>query len=473
MKILLTGLNHKTAPVELRERLAISPESLPEATRALLAHPGVDEALILSTCNRVELLISWSGSGSESGSQSGSEPESGSARESAAEPILERFLTGHFSVDSGSLTPHLYHHRDRQAVEHLFRVASSLDSMVVGEAQILGQVRYAYSVSRESGAIGSHRGGPLDKLLQATLSTAKRVRTETAIGASSVSIASVAVDLARRIFGSLDGRRILLVGAGKMSELAARHLMHHGARHLVVVNRTFERAVRLAERFQGKAHPWDDLQTIAPEADILIASTGSATPIIATRHASSFLHRRRNRPMLFIDIGVPRDIDPAINQLDNVFLYDIDDLQSVAASNLSHRNDEAERAEAIIVEEARRFEQRARTIDLAPAIVDLQTAIEDLRQAELRRSRSRLQSLTPEQHSAVEALTRGLMNKFLHLPLTALKAAAREGDTAALETIRHIFQPESKEESSGESREAAPPKSELIPSDPQPSEVKK
>jgi glutamyl-tRNA reductase len=428
MKILLAGLNHKTAPVELRERLAIDPAVLPDATRALLAQPGVDEALILSTCNRVELLISHNDSGEE--------------------PTLETFLSRHFSVTAESLKPHLYHHRNQQAVEHLFRVASSLDSMVVGEAQILGQVKHAFSVSREAGGIK----GPLDKLLQATFSTAKRVRTETEIGASAVSIASVAVDLARRIFGSLDGRRILLVGAGKMSELAARHLMHHGARQLLVVNRTFERAVRLAERFQGKAHPWDDLHTIAPEADILIASTGAQQPIIAARHASYFLHRRRNRPMLFIDIGVPRDIDPAINQLDNIFLYDIDDLQSVAASNLSHRNDEAERAEAIIAEEARRFEQRARTIDLAPAIVDLQSAIEDLRQTELRRSRSRLQSLTPEQQSAVEALTRGLMNKFLHLPLTALKAAAREGDTAALETIRHIFQPEPAREEVRESR---------------------
>ena len=432
MKILLTGLNHKTAPVELRERLAIDPAALPDATRALLAHPGVDEALILSTCNRVELLISFSEAAS------------------TTEPTLDRFLSRHFSVAAESLQPHLYHHRNQQAVEHLFRVASSLDSMVVGEAQILGQVKHAYTVSREAGAIGAHHGGPLDRLLQATFTTAKRVRTETEIGASSVSIASVAVDLARRIFGSLDGRRILLVGAGKMSELAARHLMHHGARQLLVVNRTFERAVRLAERFQGKAHPWDDLHTVAPDADILISSTGSAQPIIAARHVGYFLHRRRNRPMLFIDIGVPRDIDPAINQLDNVFLYDIDDLQSVAASNLTTRGYEAEHAEAIIAEEARRFEQRTRTQalvpDLAHVVVDLQSRAEDLRQAELRRSRARLQSLTPEQLSAVEALTRGLMNKFLHLPLQALKTAAREGDTAALETIRHIFHPEADRE---------------------------
>jgi glutamyl-tRNA reductase len=420
MKILLTGLNHKTAPVELRERLAIDPEALSEATRALLAHPGVHEALILSTCNRVELLISHNES------------------EPAGEPTLDRFLAAHFSVDPVSLQPHLYHHRDQHAVEHLFRVASSLDSMVVGEAQILGQVKSAYATARDIGAV---KGG-LDKLLQATFSTAKRVRTETAIGASSVSIASVAVDLARRIFGSLDGRRILLIGAGKMSELAARHLMHHGAAPPLVINRTFERAVALAERFQGTALPWDELQVRGAEADILISSTGSAQPILAARHVSYFLHRRRNRPMLFIDIAVPRDIDPAINKLDNVFLYDIDDLQSVAASNLNNRGQEAERAEAIIAEEGRRFEKRARTIDLAPAIVDLQSTIEDLRQAELRRTRSRLQSLTPEQLSAVEALTRGLMNKFLHLPMQALKAAAREGDTAALETIRSIFQPE-------------------------------
>jgi glutamyl-tRNA reductase len=416
MRFLVTGLNHKTAPVELRERLAIGGEALPETTRALLAEPGVKEAMILSTCNRVELLVAHNG----------------------IEPHLPEFLASHFSLDRTALEPHLYRYQDEQAVRHMFRVAASLDSMVVGEAQILGQVKQSWSVAREVGAVK----GPLDKLLQGAFSAAKRVRTETEIGSSSVSIASVAVDLARRIFGSLDGKRILVVGAGKMSELAARHLMHHGAASMMVANRTYDRAVRLAEQFVGKAIRFEELPERAHEADIIITSTGAAEHIIGKEQAQQMLHRRKNRPVFMIDIAVPRDIDPEVNRLEGIFLYDIDDLQQVAATNLVDRGREAERAEAIIAEETERFRRRIRTIDLSPVIVDVQSTAEELRQTELHRQRQLLQSLTPEQQAAVESLTRGLMNKFLHLPLQALKAAAREGDAAALETIRGMFQRE-------------------------------
>ena len=414
MKILLTGLNHKTAPIELRERLAIAPDRLAEATRSLLAHPGVREGLILSTCNRVELLVSYEGS----------------------DPGLSAYLNSEFSVDEASLTPHLYHHHEQEAVRHIFRVAASLDSMVVGEPQILGQVKEAYAAARSVGAVG----GNLERLLQGAFSAAKKVRTETQIGASSVSIASVAVDLARKIFGSLEGKRVLLVGAGKMSELAASHLMQHGAGSLVISNRTQERAVRLAQKFQGHVIRFDDLYARADEADIVITSTGSQEFMFRVPHAQQFLHRRRNRPMIFIDIAVPRDVDPAVNRLDGMFLYDIDDLQSVSAANIDDRSREAQRAEEILEQEVARYQQRLESLNVVPTLVDLQTYAEEMRKAELRRAQSRLQSLTAEQMAAVDAVTRGLVNKFLHHPLQALKAAAREGDESAIDAIRTAFQ---------------------------------
>jgi glutamyl-tRNA reductase len=416
MRFLVTGLNHKTAPIELRERLAFRPETLPDATRALLAAPGVQEAMILSTCNRVELMVSHNG----------------------LEPQLPAFLAQHFSLDRSVLEPHLYRYQDDEAIRHMFRVAASLDSMVVGEAQILGQVKQSWTTARELGAVK----GPLDKLLQGAFSAAKRVRSETEIGSSSVSIASVAVDLARRIFGSLDGKRILVVGAGKMSELAARHLMQNGADSLMVTNRTYDRAIRLAEQFLGQAIRFEDMLARAHEADIIITSTGSPEHIFNVAQAQQILQKRKNRPVFVIDIAVPRDVDPQVNRLEGIFLYDIDDLQQVAVSNLVDRGREAERAEAIIVEETERFRRRIRTIDIAPAIVDVQGTAEELRQAELHRQQRLLQSLTPEQQEAVESLTRGLMNKFMHLPLQAMKSAARDGDAAALETIHGMFHKE-------------------------------
>lgn len=413
MKFLVAGLNHKTAPVELRERLAIGPADLPETTLALMAEPGVTEAMILSTCNRVELFVAHNG----------------------LEPELPGFLADRFSLDPSMLERHLYCHRDEEAIRHLFRVAASLDSMVVGEAQILGQVKQSWNVARELGAVK----GPLDRLLQGAFSAAKRVRTETEIGSSSVSIASVGVDLARRIFGSLDGKKILIVGAGKMSELAARHLMQHGASSIMVANRTYDRAVRLAAQFLGEPVSFEDLPARAHEADIIITSTGSTRHIIGIEQAQSMLHRRRNRPVFLIDIAVPRDVDPQINRLEGIFLYDIDDLQQVASTNLVDRGREAEHAEAIIAEETERFRKRIRTVDITPVLLHVQAKSEEMRQTELHRARQLMQSLTPEQQVAVDSLTRGLMNKFLHLPLQALKTAAREGDASTLEAIGNVF----------------------------------
>ena len=409
MTLTVLGVNHKTAPIELRERIAISRDELPQVTNALAAVPGVTECMIVSTCNRVELIAALD----------------------SAQTDLSAFLSTQFGLEPAALASHLYQHRDRQAVRHVFRVASSLDSMVVGEPQILGQVKEAFSVARAAGTVGSE----LEHLMQSAFSAAKRVRTETEIGSSSVSIASVAVDLARKIFGSLHGRTVFLVGAGKMSELAARHLVQQGAGTILVTNRTLERARRMAEPFNGRVIPFEQLYEHAAEADIVITSTGAPHHIFRPEHGQAFLHRRKNRPMFFIDIAVPRDVDPAANNIEGLFVYDIDDLQQVAAAHIAERNRSAGDAESLIAAEVEHFHQRRRAVNVAPAIVALQRQAEELRQTELRRIHARLGSLTPEQLAAVDALTRGLVNKFLHPPMQALKQAARENDPARVDAL--------------------------------------
>lgn len=408
MALALIGVNHKTAPIALREKIAISREDLPETTRALAATPGVTECMIVSTCNRVELIAALEGEASLSG-----------------------FLSGYFGIDAAILAPHLYEYRERDAVSHLFRMAASLDSMVVGEPQILGQVKEAFAVARAEGAVA----GQLEHLLQSAFAAAKKARSETGIGSNSVSIASVAVEMARKIFGSLQGRTVFLVGAGKMSELAARHLVQQGAGAILVSNRTQERARRMAEEFNGRVIPFDQLHAAASEADIVISSTGAPHPIFRPEHGHAFLHARKNRPMFFIDIAVPRDVDPEMNKLDGIFVYDIDDLQQVAAAHMEERSRQAVDAETIITAEVERFHLRQRTVNVAPAIVALQQRAEEIRQAELQRIHARLGALSAEQLAAVEALTRGLVNKFLHPPMQALKQAAREGDSVRIDAV--------------------------------------
>ncbi len=412
-EIVLVGVNHNTAPVEIRERLAIPAERLRDATRSLAQAPGIREGLILSTCNRVELLTVQEDNGS---------------------PDLLRFFQEYFAVPAAVIRPHLYEFRDREAVRHLFRVAASLDSMVVGEPQILGQVKESYTVAREVGAIagaGSEAnpkaaGQSLDLLLQSAFSVAKKVRTETQIGSSSVSIASVAVDLARKIFGSLTGKKILLVGAGKMSELALRHLAQHGAADLLIANRTQARAEKVADQFRStglatEVIPFRDLYAQAHRADIVITSTGAAQPIFLREQGRLFLERRRGRPMFFIDIAVPRDVDPRMNEVDGCFVYDIDDLQQVAAANQADRRREATAAESIIANEVILYHQRMQSLDAVPAIKALQQHAEELRQGELARAAKVLAALTPAQAAAVEALTRSLTAKLLHPQLVALR----------------------------------------------------
>jgi len=420
-QLVLIGINHTTAPIEVRERLAIPAGRLADAIRTLAHQPGVREGIILSTCNRVELLTLQ-----EDNANAGAD--------------LLRFLEEYFAVAPATITPHLYEYREREAVRHLFRVASSLDSMVVGEPQILGQVKESYTVAREVGAVS----GSLDTLIQRAFTVAKKVRSETQIGSSSVSIASVAVDLARKIFGTLQGKTVLLVGAGKMSELAARHLIQQGASKILVANRTQERAEKIAAQFNGGVIPFDALYDQAARADIVITSTGAPEKLFVRSHGQHFLQSRRNRPMFFIDIAVPRDVDPRMNEVEGCFVYDIDDLQQVAVANLANRSREAAAAETIVTREVDKYQERIQSLDAAPAIRSLQEHAEALRQAELRRTAARLTGLTADQQAAVDALTRALTNKFLHAPMTALREAARDGDAQALAELESLYTNQSR-----------------------------
>jgi glutamyl-tRNA reductase len=328
--------------------------------------------------------------------------------------------------------------------------------MVVGEAQILGQVKEAYATARAVGSVH----GQLDQLFTRAFAVAKRVRTETSVGSSSVSVASVAVELAKKIFGSLQGKNVFIVGAGKMSELAARHLMAHGCASIFVANRTYDRAIGLAEKFNGQAIRFDDLYDNCDRADIVITSTGAPHAIFRREHGEQFLARRKNRPMFFIDIAVPRDVSPEIAKLDGIFAYDIDDLQQAVSSHVADRHHEAELAEAIIASEIERFEARLHTLDVVPTIVSLQDHLETIRQAEIDRVRSRMGPLTPEQEMAVEALTRGIINKVMHTPVTTLKTAAREAEaTTLIEVVRRLFnlhEKDNKPASQPKSKESEP-----------------
>ncbi len=415
MNFVVIGVNHQTAPVEVREQFAISEARLPEAVKALATYPGIEEGMIVSTCNRVEVL----------------------ARTTNGSTDMQGFLRQFYGFDPEPYRKYLYEHHERDAVRHVFRVASSLDSMIVGEPQILGQVKEAYATARALGAVNSQ----LDALLTRSFAVAKRVRNETAVATSAVSIASVAVDLAKKIFGNLQGKSVYLVGAGKMCELAARHLLAHGATQIYVANRTFERAASLAKKFNGQAIPFEKLYETVPNADIVISSTGAPHAIFRKEHGEKFLHLRRNRPMFFIDIAVPRDIDPELNKLDGIFVYDIDDLQQVVSSHIADRKTEADRAEAIVQLEVDKFESRLQTLDVVPTIVSLQEHLETVRQAEIDRVRGRLGTLSPEQELAVEALSRGIINKIMHTPITTLKSAARESSevTTVVDLVRKLF----------------------------------
>lgn len=416
MKVFLTGLSYKTAPVEVRERLAFADSVLPGALDQMRACPGVEEVVILSTCNRVEIAVT-------------------TASDSAAGQILD-FVAAHRGLEAEWLKPYLYSHEDRAAIRHLFRVAASLDSMVLGEPQVLGQLKNAYAAAKARGTLG----GFLDLVMTRAFMVAKRVRSETEIGRSAVSVSYAAIELARQIFGDLRSKNVLLVGAGKMSELAARHLKRAGCARILVTNRTRTRAEEMAALVDGQVIDYNGFQARLPEMDIVLTSSGAPDYLLGKEDMRQVLRKRQNRPVFLIDIAVPRNIDPAVDELENIYLYDIDDLGREVATNRQAREKEAGQAEQIIEEEIERLFARMKAREVTPVIVSLQRHFDELGRVEMERVRGRLGALTAQQEEALAAFTRGLLNKVAHGPLTEIRRAATqpEGDRI-LTTIRRMF----------------------------------
>ena len=404
MNLVLVGLNHKTAPVEVRECLAPEQDQVPEMLRQGLGLPGVREMLMLSTCNRVEVLAA-----ARDGQEAGL--------------ALCDWLTRGRQADPKLVKNSLYLHLDEQAVRHLFRVAASLDSLVLGEPQILGQIKEAYRLASQLGTTSA----VLNRLLHKTFQVAKRVRSETNIGGSAVSISYAAVELAKKIFDDLHGLQALLVGAGEMAELAAEHLVAAGVAGLSVANRTLERAVELNRRLgrgSGAAYSLEELPRALSSVDIVITSTGSPQPVVSSELARAALRKRRGRPIFFIDIAVPRDVEPAVAQVDGCFVYDIDDLTQVVEANRAQRQEEAQEAERIVSQEVLKFSQWLRSLEVTPTIAALTGKAERLRAAEVERTLKDLGGLTPEQAQALDRLTKALVKKMLHDPIMFLKSDA-------------------------------------------------
>ena len=413
MQLALVGISHKTAPVEIRERLAFNSEALRSALTALVGRQEITEAIILSTCNRVEVVA-----------------------ESPDDRLIREFLCEFHQIPHDSVSQHFYSFRNADAIRHVFRVAASLDSMMIGEPQILGQVKEAYRIAADAGTVGMH----LSALMNRAFAVAKKVRSETGISQSAVSISYAAVELARKIFGDLAGKTVMIIGASKMGELAAKHLKRAGVSSVLVTNRTFERAVELAKVFAGAAVPFEHFTDHMDRADIVISSTGAPHFIIGRSLAEQIIYRRKNKPMFFIDIAVPRDIDPAVNEIGNAFVYDIDDLQQVIDANLKERMKEASRAEEIVDSEVQAFCLKMQSREVVPTIVQLRDTLERLRRDEIERNRRHLRDLSPEQQAAVDQITKSIVNKILHSPIEQLKEMAHnpQGPDFA-DLIRKIF----------------------------------
>lgn len=418
MSIVLVGVNHKTAPVEVRELLAFSDRACADGLRKLVDGDVIREGLIVSTCNRVEILSATTSDQLALGTQR-----------------LAEFLDAERNLPPGFLSKHLYSHTNDEAIRHLFRVASSLDSMVIGEPQVLGQVRHAYSLAVEAGTAGR----VLNRLVHHTFRVAKRVRTETGIAGSAVSISYMAVELGKKIFDSLKGHTVLLIGAGEMAELSARHLVNAGASRVLIANRTEESARRLAEEFGGETVPFEQLTASLVEADVVICSTGAPDYVVTEAMAETARERRRNRPTCMIDISVPRNIDPKVGEVPNVFVFDIDDLESVISSNIREREREAERAELIVQSEVMQFQQSLRVMDIGPTIGALRQKLQELARAEMDRQRKRLGPLTAEQEAAVEALLMSTVNKISHPVLNQMRRSYESSDADTVQALRDIF----------------------------------
>ena len=416
MHLVVIGLNHKTAPVALREKLSVSEGQLPDALKDLASREGISECLILSTCNRTEVYAYTA--------------------TKADDAVITNWMGEFFAVAVIEFEPLIYSWSGHKAVEHVFRVAAGIDSMVLGEAQILGQVKTAYAAAIQAGTTGTLLGG----LFQQAISVGKRARTETEIGRGAFSVGSVAVGLAKSIFDELKERVVLIVGAGEMGELTATHLLASGATTLLVANRTYERAVGLAERFGGRAVNFEDMQSAMQSADIVITSTGADEPIISRKIVSAVMHARRGRPLFFIDIAVPRDVEPGVGTLDGVFVYDIDDLQAAVESHVAQRRGEVMKVEEIIGAEVADFIVRFRALDAVPVITALRYKFEGIRLQELKRLNERLSRLTPEELELIDTTTRSIINRICHTPMLQIKDyAAREDSSTRLDAIRELF----------------------------------
>ena len=405
--IAIVGVSHRTSDLGLREALAFAPDALPGALARLRAEAGLTGAMILSTCNRVEIYGQSEG------------------EEDAAERLLD-FLCAFHGRARSELDAHVYRFAGAEAVRHAFRVAASLDSMVLGEPQILGQVKDAYRAAEEAGALGS----ALIALRNRSLAAAKRARSETGIGHNAVSVSHVAVELARKIFGSLRDRNVLLIGTGKMSGLAAKHLVSGGARATVLGVRNLDHAVELAAALGGRAAPLSALRDEMAVADIVISGTGAPGLVIEAADveaARAYRRGRHQRPLFLIDIAVPRDIEPSVGKLEGVFLYDLDDLRTVAEANMRERRKEAAAAEALVEREAREFLEWQKSLDVVPLLKELRGRAEQIRRTELDKARRRLGTLTPEQERALEAATEAIVQKLLHAPTVQLKEMVKNG----------------------------------------------
>ncbi|MBX3347271.1 MAG: glutamyl-tRNA reductase [Nitrospira sp.] len=418
MHLIVVGLSHKTAPVEIRERLAVPESRLGEALTRLCSYPGVKEGILLSTCNRVEVYSVVE------------DVDTGYGR------IQEFLADTHLSLSSEQLTPHLYWHTGDRAIAHLFRVASSLDSMIIGESQILGQLKDAFEVAlahKTTGVI-------MNKVVKKAISVAKRVRTETKIAEMAVSVSYAAVELAKKIFSNLHEKTVLLVGAGEMAKLAAKHLIANGVGHVRITTRTPQHAVDLAEKFGGTAVPFDQFKDDMASADIVLVSTGAAYYLVGAEDVHRAVQERMNRPMFLIDISVPRNIDPAVRHVDNAFLFDIDDLKHRVEQNRAERVHEAEKAERMVIEEVTMILDWMKSLEVTPTIVALRNRVEDIKRAEVEKVLGRLGHLSAQDRELVEGLASSIVNKLIHRTMVTLKSEVNSSSGPAfVEAARQFY----------------------------------
>jgi len=424
IKIVNIGMNHETAPVELRELVAVGEHTIDEVMGTIRTIKDIKETIVLSTCNRVEILFT-------------TDNEKG-----ATESVID-FLCRYSQISREKLLPILYIYNDQEAIRHIFRVGASLDSLIIGEPQIIGQVKEAYRIALD------HKSSSviLNKLMHKTFSLAKKIRTETEISGSAVSISFAAVELGKKIFGDLEGKKVLLIGAGEMAELAATYLVHNRVDKIKVANRTFRRAVEIADQFHGETISFEEIGDQLLHVDIVIASTSSPEPIISSDQVKKAMKGRKNRPLFFIDIAVPRNVEPRVNEIENAFVYTIDDLKGIIESNLSKRKDEAVKAERMVDEEVIKFSEWLKTLDVVPTIVALKEKCKKIRQIELKKTLSNLGNLTPEQRKRVENLALSITKKVLNDPIVFLKGKEnRSSRNLYLDITQKLFNLDSDNE---------------------------